>query len=96
MYGKSSAHIHKEANYTIKVFSVCVLPQPPSPAGSCPCPFPPAPVPSWTVEKNKTSYHHAMSQKDKLNISAELVFFDKKDKNQVNKRRDITDFELLC
>lgn len=49
------SHTHKEATYTIKVFSVCVLPQPPSPAGSCPCPFPPALVPSWTVEKNKTS-----------------------------------------
>lgn len=37
-----------------------------------------------------------MSKKDELNISAELVCFDRKDKNPVNKRRDITDFELLC
>lgn len=32
------------------------------------------------LKKTKTSYHHAMSQKDELNISAELVFFDKKTK----------------
>lgn len=30
------------------------------------------------IKKKKTSYHHAMSQKDELNISAELVFLDKK------------------